>query len=313
MEDRIQFDINESLKYYLSDPASIPTPDADAELLDCEADPDQLSPALIDNVLNPIVDAVAENPEGLTRASLFDSLQFLLKCAPVPSQLPHGGFHPPGIDSELVNPCRYTTLLPTKSLSKVLDLVVSGLSVEADIIHGDLESDEQDAIQHHKQLLEMYGFLLQWALSAVEVKAAEKPAESAPARRGGPKSKSKSAKDGHWDWTPQIQISMETMCKVMKLKLGRIFLTTSDRDTFINLFTRTVYLILESEQRVKSMAIRMHAFKVLCIAVKHHGHAFGMHSNPAAVWSLNAELGDRCANFNCPELDILRALVRAHG
>jgi hypothetical protein len=32
---------------------------------------------------------------------------------------------------------------------------------------------------------------------------------------------------GQWDWTPQIQISMETMCKVMKLKLGRIFLTTS--------------------------------------------------------------------------------------
>lgn len=280
MEDRIQFNINESLKYYLSDPSSLPTPEADPELLDCESDPDQLSPALIDNALNPIVDAVAENPEGLTRSSFFDTLQFLLKCAPVPSQLPHGGFRPPGIDSELVNSYRYTPSLPVKSLSKVLDLIVSGLSVEADIIHGDLESDEQDAIQQHKQLLEMYGFLLQWALSAVEVKAAEKPAEAAPTRRGGPKSKSKSAKDGHWDWTPQIQISMETMCKVMKLKLGRIFLTTSDRDTFINLFTRTIYLILESEQRVKSMAIRMHAFKVLCIAVKHHGHAFGIHQVP---------------------------------
>lgn len=275
MEDRIQFNINESLKYYLSDPTSIPTPEADPELLDCESDPNQLSTALVDNVLNPIVDAVAENPEGLTRSSFFESLQFLLKYAPVLSQAPHRGFHSPGPDSERLNPCRYTTFLPTKSLSKVLDLIVSGLSVEADIIHSDLESDEQDAIQHHKQLLEMYGFLLQWALSAVEVKAAEKPAESAPARRGGPKSRSKSAKDGQWDWTPQIQISMETMCKVMKLKLGRIFMTTSDRDTFINLFTRTIYLILESEQRVKSMAIRMHAFKVLCIAVKHHGHAFG--------------------------------------
>lgn len=275
MEDRVQFDINESLKYYLSDPDSLPTPEADSELLDCETDPDQLSTALIDNVLNPIVDAVAENPEGLMKASFFDSLQFLLKCASILSQLPQGGFRSPGVDAELVNPCRYTSYLPIKSLSKVLDLIVSGLSVEADIINGDLESEEQDAIQHHKQLLEMYGFLLQWALSAVEVKAAEKPAESAPARRGGAKSK-KSAKDGQWDWTPQIQISMETMCKVMKLKLGRIFLTTSDRDTFINLFTRTIYLILESEQRVKSMAIRMHAFKVLCIAVKHHGHAFGM-------------------------------------
>ncbi|EYE96303.1 condensin subunit YCS4 [Aspergillus ruber CBS 135680] len=272
MEDRIQFDINESLKFYLSDPTSVPTPDADSELIDCETDPDQLSSTLVDNVLNSVVDGVAESPEGLTRSSFFDSLQFLLK---------------------------YSAFVPTRSLSKLLDLVVSGLSVEADTIHGDLESDEQDAIQHHKQLLEMYGFLLQWALSAVEIKAAEKPTEAAPARRGAGKSKSKTSTrgDGHWDWTPQIQMSMETMCKVMKLKLGRIFLTTSDRDTFINLFSRSVYLMLESEQRVKSMAIRMHAFKVLCIAVKHHGHAFGAQTSIVQSLTYFEHLSEPMAEF----------------
>lgn len=85
MEDRVQFDINESLKYYLSDPAFVPTPEADSKLLDCETDPDQLSTGLIDNVLNSIVDGVAESPEGLTRSSLFYSLQFLLKCVPNPA------------------------------------------------------------------------------------------------------------------------------------------------------------------------------------------------------------------------------------
>ncbi|KAJ5110754.1 hypothetical protein N7532_001289 [Penicillium argentinense] len=295
MEDRIQFDINDSLKYYLSDPTSVPTPDVDPELLDCETDPEQLSTALIDNVLNPIVDGVAENPEGLNRSSFFDSLQFLLKYGPTLTPIKALPRHEPALN--FVNSCRYTPFLPPKSLSKVLDLIVSGLSVEADIIHGDLESDEQDAIQQHKQLLEMYGFLLQWALSAVEVKAAEKPAEAAPARRGGTKSKSKSAKDGHWDWTPQIQISMETMCKVMKLKLGRIFLTTSDRDTFINLFTRTIYLVLESEQRVKSMTIRMHAFKVLCIAVKHHGHAFGAQTSIVQSLTYFEHLSEPMAEF----------------
>lgn len=88
MEGRIQFDINESLKYYLSDPTSVPIGDADQELLDCESDPDQLSVALIDNVLNQIVDGIAENPEGLTRPAFFDSLQFLLKCALIPTQPP---------------------------------------------------------------------------------------------------------------------------------------------------------------------------------------------------------------------------------
>ncbi|KAL6233498.1 hypothetical protein BDW75DRAFT_187117 [Aspergillus navahoensis] len=271
MEDRIQFDINESLKYYLSDPASVPTPEADSELLDFETEPEQLSSAVIDKVLNSIVDAVAENPEGLARASSFDSLQFLLK---------------------------YSTFLPTKSLSKLLDLIVSGLSVEADIIHGDLESDEQDSIQAHKELLEMYGFILQWALSAVELKAAEKPAEAAPARRGaGKPGRSKAIKDSNWDGTAQIQVAMETMCKVMKLKLGKIFLTTSDRDTFINLFTRSSYLILESEQRVKSMAMRMHAFKVLCIAVKHHGHGFGAQTSIVQSLTYFEHLSEPMAEF----------------
>ncbi|EED14144.1 condensin complex component cnd1 [Talaromyces stipitatus ATCC 10500] len=271
MEDRIDFNINESLKYYLSDPATVPTPDAEPELYDCENETELLSSSLIDGVIDPIVDGVAANPEALMRPSFFDSLQVLLKCC---------------------------TVLPSKSLSKILDLIVSGLAVEADIIHSDLEADEQEAVQQHKQLLEMYGFLLQWALSAVEVKAAEKPATAAPARRTGKSGKSKqSAKDGNWDWTPQIQISMETMCKVLKLKLGKIFLTTSDRDTFVNLFTRSVYLLFENEQRVKNMAIRMHAFKVLCIAVKHHGHAFGAQTSIVQSLTYFEHLSEPMAEF----------------
>ncbi|EAA62991.1 hypothetical protein AN3451.2 [Aspergillus nidulans FGSC A4] len=296
MEERIRFDINESLKYYLSDPNSVPTPEADTELLGFETEPEQLPSTVIDNVLNSIVDAVAENPEALARASSFDSLQFLLKCAFAPNPEPLVG--PFGPNSELLNHYRYSNFLPTKSLSKLLDLIVSGLSVEADIIHGDLESDEQDSIQPHKELLEMYGFILQWALSAVELKAAEKPAEALPARRGTGKSgRPRTTKDSNWDGTAQIQVAMETMCKVMKLKLSKIFLTTSDRDTFINLFTRSSYLILESEQRVKSMAIRMHAFKVLCIAVKHHGHGFGAQTSIVQSLTYFEHLSEPMAEF----------------
>ena len=79
MEEAIRFDLNESLKYYLSDPVSVPTPGADAQLLDGESEIDQLPNTLVDAVLNPIVDSVAENPEALARQSSFDSLQFLLK------------------------------------------------------------------------------------------------------------------------------------------------------------------------------------------------------------------------------------------
>lgn len=79
MNERIDFDLNEALKYYLSDPASVPTPEADSQLLDCELDPDSLNLPLIDEILNPIVDSVAEDPSNLARNSFFDSLQLLLK------------------------------------------------------------------------------------------------------------------------------------------------------------------------------------------------------------------------------------------
>ncbi|KAI0381196.1 condensin component [Hypomontagnella monticulosa] len=252
--DPVNFDINEALKHYMSDPAAIATPEADSALVDCETDPEALSNiSLLNPVLNPIVDAVAENPDAIMRSAYFDSLQFLLK---------------------------YTQFLPTHALSKIFDLIMSGLAAEADAINHDLENpDEQEMIAHHKSLLEIYAFLLQWTIACVETKAAEKSSTAPVSRARGKGAKSKAAaagkdKDGSWDSAAQLQSALDIMSKVLKLKLGKIFLTTSERDTFIGLLTRPVYMVLESEQRVKNTAIKMHAFKVLCIAIKHHGHGY---------------------------------------
>lgn len=301
----VDFDINDALKHYMSDPAAIQTPEADSVLADCENDPESLADnGTINAVLNPIIDAVAENPDAITPSAHFDSLQFLLKLAPISldplsfassSSVPYtpqrsaapltpGGpvsacadASQEGRRSKLSSRSRYTGFLTPHALSKVFDLITSGLAAEADIIHHDLESDEQELIAHHKQLLEIYGFLLQWTIAAVETKAAEKSSTSLPARgRGKPKGKKDAAgKDSSWDSSTQLETALNTMCKVLKLKLGKIFLTTSERDTFIGLLTRPAYMVLESEQRVKNTSIRMHVFKVLCIAVKHHGHGYG--------------------------------------
>ncbi|KAK6850923.1 condensin complex subunit 1 [Apiospora arundinis] len=235
--EAINFDINDALKHYMSDPASVATPKPTAPSSTAKTTP---------------IDAVAENPDSITKAAYFDSLQFLLKC---------------------------TQFLPTHALSKIFDLIMSGLAAEADAINQDLENpDEQEIIAHHKALLEVYGFLLQWAIACVETKAAEKSSAAPVSRARGKGAKAKAAagkdKDGNWDSAAQLQTALDVMSKVLKLKLGKIFLTTSERDTFIGLLTRPVYMILESEQRTKNTAIRMHGFKVLCIAVKHHGHGY---------------------------------------
>ena len=339
METTIAFDVNDALKHYMSDPATIPTPEADGALLDCENDPEALSDnAVVNGVLNPIVDAVADTQDAILRSHVFDSLQFLLKCAPIspdpscviviPSSSPCASASRPRAPdhadtpvlgrwprpqdgarnspasasarssvqfcrrapvSKLFAQSRYTSFLSAHSLSKILDLIASGLAAEADAVNHDIEAGEdnlQDLVAHHRQLLEVYGFLLQWTIAAVETKAAEKSHSSgAPARgRGKPRKDAATATGGKaWDSSAQLEATLATMCKVLGLKLGRVFLTTSERDTFIGLLTRPAYLVLESEQRTKSTSIRMHVFKVLCVAVKHHGHGYGA-LLPNALW-----------------------------
>ncbi|KHN97462.1 condensin complex component cnd1 [Metarhizium album ARSEF 1941] len=266
----ISFDINDALKHYMSDPTTIPTPEADGALFDCENDPESLTNPVINPVLNPIVDAVAHDPDAILRASNIDSLQFLLK---------------------------YTSFLPTHALSKIFDLVMSGLSAECDYMYNDMDTpDEQDSAPHHKELLEIYGFLLQWTIAAVETKAAEK-SSTVPAARGRGKPKKGSTREDTWDSATQLQAALEIMCKVLKQKLSKIFLTTSERDTFIGLLTRPVYMILESEQRAKATSIRMHCFKVLCIAVKHHGHGYAAQINVIQNLTYFEHLSEPMAEF----------------
>lgn len=76
---RLSFDINDALKHYMSDPSTIPTPEADSALFECENDPQSLTNPVINPVLNPIIDAVAHDPDAILRPANMDSLQFLLK------------------------------------------------------------------------------------------------------------------------------------------------------------------------------------------------------------------------------------------
>ncbi|KAF1809038.1 hypothetical protein P152DRAFT_404082 [Eremomyces bilateralis CBS 781.70] len=305
MDERIQFDINEAIKAYLSDPFTIPTPEVPSDLLDCESDPESLTSAVVNGALNPVVDAIAENPESITRSCNFDTLQFLLKCAPIVSldhQLqPYQRHSISRPDTPaLFALSRYTSQIPPTALSKLLDLIVSGLSAEADAAHADIEADDQETLKHHhKQLLEVYGFLLQWCIAVVETKAAEKQSTATAGRgRGGKSAKGKAgSKDGTWDSSTQLQAALDVMSKVLKLKLSKIFMTTSERDTFVGLFTRPVYLVLESETRVKNTSIRMYSFKVLCIAVKHHGHGFGAQTSIIQNLTYFEHLSEAMAEF----------------
>ena len=144
----------------------------------------------------------------------------------------------------------------------------------------------------------MYTFLLQWAVQSGENLAAETRA-SAPVTKGrgkGAKPKSGGGKNA-FDSSAQLLLALETMVKVLKLKLQKIFVTTSERDTYVQLLTRPSYVVLENEQRVKMNSIRMHVWKVLCMAVKHHGHGFGAQTSIIQSLSYFEHLSEPMAEF----------------
>lgn len=77
--EHFEWSLGDSLKQYQDDPSAIQTTDAPQELIECENDPESFSVGLINEALNPVVDAIAENPEAITRGRSFDTIQYLLK------------------------------------------------------------------------------------------------------------------------------------------------------------------------------------------------------------------------------------------
>ncbi|TGZ80269.1 hypothetical protein EX30DRAFT_379732 [Ascodesmis nigricans] len=268
-DDRADFSLPRALKQYLDDPKTIPCSDADQALLDQEDNLESLSAAQISRVLDPIVDTLAPDPSYIMRSSILDTLYLLLKNL---------------------------SILPAPSVGKVIDIICSGLSAETEAAREDIERDAQENLKGHKELLEVYAFLLQWAVAGLETRTVNDKSSSsaAPSRKSKGKTKSSTTSI---DTTAQLQLALEVMCKVLKLKLLRMFVTSSERDTFISLFTRPVYLVLENEQRVKNTAIRMHVFKVLCMAVKHHGHAFGAQTSIVQNLTYFEHLSEPMAEF----------------
>ncbi|CCM04752.1 uncharacterized protein FIBRA_06942 [Fibroporia radiculosa] len=209
------------------------------------------------HVLESAVEALAESSDAITDLKVFDTYRSLLK---------------------------YSEALQGPLMNKLLDSISSAFQAQVDATIRDVDHEDQQTVMSHKAPLEMYAFLLHWFVTAAEkVKASgeEENAQTAPApraRRGrGAKAGSSRAvarkNTEEWTWMEQIPPTLALIGRVLRLKTQRIWLTTIERDTFINCITRPVYHVTENEQYMKSQPTRLGVYKVICLAVKHHGHA----------------------------------------
>lgn len=191
-------------------------------------------------------------------------------------------------------PFRYFPELSRTAMTKLMDLIVSGLNAQGEALAVELETPEAEGLDSFRKPLEMYSFLLLWIITSAENLSSQKSSssikETGRGRLSRPK-QSSAAKDKHsthWDYTPQLQAAFDVICKILKLKLAKVWTLTSEKDTLVgyhsrickklifnSLYTRPAYLMAENEARLKNTAIKMRIFKVLCLAIKHQQHGLG--------------------------------------
>lgn len=209
----------------------------------------------MDGLLQQAVSAIAESAEAVTSPDTFDILRSFLKCADA---------------------------VPGILMSKLLDVITSGFAAEVDATAQDIDHEDQQTCAAHKVPIEMYAFLLNWsARSAEKVNTPHEdaPAAAAPTKsrrgRGGKAAQPRAAAKNRapeWSWKDQIVPMLTLISKVLKLKTSKIWTVSGERETFIGCLTAPAYHITENEQYMKSQPIKLGVYKVICLAVKHHGH-----------------------------------------
>jgi condensin complex subunit 1 len=172
-----------------------------------------------------VVDAIAESSEAITREEVFDPLKGLLKYCHL-------------CTSSLTTTTRSFAELNRTSMTKLMDVIVSGLNSQAEALASELESPDAEGLDSFRRPLEMYSFLLLWIITCAESVTNQKNSASARESNRGKQGKTKqsaAAKEqaAQWDCASQLQTAFDVMCKVLKLKLAKVWTLTSEKDTFV--------------------------------------------------------------------------------
>ncbi|OCF41749.1 condensin complex subunit 1 [Kwoniella heveanensis CBS 569] len=224
----------------------------------------------IDETLSSAIESVAHDPESIVHSqpSTFDVFRSILKYSDSPN---------------VTGPI----------LTKLLDVIVSGLSNHSNgvmalvgggaqgFVAGGGEVD-MDAPMVHKQPLEMWAFLLQWFVSSAERGAGKSSSDAAgPATTTGrgkkktTKSNAGSSSTYSFVWVDHLPLVLTTMHKTLRIPSSRLWRTSSEREPFISCFVKPAYQLAEVEAYLKLNDVKLGIYKVICLAVKFHSHAFG--------------------------------------
>ncbi|KAG0065308.1 Condensin complex subunit [Linnemannia elongata] len=212
------------------------------------------NPKTLDQILNGIVDTLQDSSYSITDSTTFDQIRSFIK---------------------------HFNTLKKSTATKVWDIVLSGFNAEIVATAHDLEANDQDEYLEHRLPLETYGFLIMWIISLTEQKAtsravqSEKAAGKATRGKGSRPKGGADVEEGVTTWIPEKQRAMDLMTSVLDLHLSKIWTATHEKETFVSLFHKPAYQLLENKENVRIVVLKKLAYRVLCLCIKRHNHEFG--------------------------------------
>ncbi|KAJ3344065.1 Condensin complex subunit [Gonapodya sp. JEL0774] len=220
-----------------------------------------------------LVDSIEDDPSNVADQATYDLFRSLLKIALKASLCPLGGCHSR----------RHFDKLTPEHRSKLAITVASAITSLTALLTTSLASDSTDAFRSLKDPVSAAAFLAHWLLRQGErvtkaelVQAGAATTSTGKATKGTGKGKKKAivAPDEGWDWSGLRERVLRAARALLALDLGRVFISTAERDGIVNLFTKPIYQLMEDKDAIKQLPVDT-ALHVLCICVAKHGHGFG--------------------------------------
>lgn len=177
----------------------------------------------------------------------------------------------------LIELCQGFPHLPKKLQSQLCYLVTSSMSNLAIEIKSNLEGDTNqfevmELILQWKVHLEEYGYLTYVLLSFLQEDVHIAATQTTILGRGG--SKKTSVGGAAVELFKKTCVQLESICdaiiKVLRIDLNKLFQTTAEKNMFIELFTKPLYLLIEVEPSIKVSSLKFLIQRIICMSVKYH-------------------------------------------
>lgn len=161
--------------------------------------------------------------------------------------------------------------LTSRSLGKLADLLQTCFRTACESALEALERSDSDIYSQVRTEIEVYGFLVQWLISALAHKV------STDDNSGG---KGRSKKDAEVEALKRYIVGlMEASANIMDIQqLRAIFGTSQDHDTFVAMICRAAYRAIETEALGKDANVRDATFDVIIAGIKFQNQSNMAHS-----------------------------------